>query len=156
MKIADYNVQLLPAGEERSLYDIFGDKKFVIDFWTTKCVKCPAALGKLSEEASQAKNSGADVVYVACVLDSKDVAADIVEETEEWASLLHVFMDFETKEKLKSEFGFSEVPFCIVGACDKEILGSGNPKDMNIPKLLNQSDLTKGALDNNIFSNDDF
>ena len=33
----------------------------------------------------------------------------------EWEGMVHTFADFETKERLKSELGFSQVPFVVIG-----------------------------------------
>jgi hypothetical protein len=51
------------SAEPTSLLELCKGRKGVIDFWTTKCVKCPAALGKLNDEAE-----GADALYIACAL----------------------------------------------------------------------------------------
>jgi hypothetical protein len=52
----------------------------VIDFWHTKCTRCPAALEKLNGEAGKAGNE--DVIYLSCALSqgegNHEVAADLV------------------------------------------------------------------------------
>ena len=52
----------------------------------------------------------------------------------------------------------SQVPFCIVGDGNKLVQGAGNPKDLDIPGLLQQAEAGAdgGALSSNLFSNDDF
>lgn len=44
--------------------------------WTTKCVRCPAALDHLNGEAA----AHPEVAFFSCVLDNPDVAVEIVEE----------------------------------------------------------------------------
>jgi hypothetical protein len=44
--------------------------------WTTKCVRCPAALDKLNAEAAVHP----EVAFLSCVLDDPRAAAEIVEE----------------------------------------------------------------------------
>jgi hypothetical protein len=43
---------------------------------------------------------------------------------------------------------------------DKRVLGAGNPKTLDIPRLLEQakasSNATTGVLDNSLFTDDDF
>jgi hypothetical protein len=55
-------------------------KAMVIDLWHTKCVKCPAALSHLNDEAS----SSSDIVFVACALSlgdgNRELVADLVSE----------------------------------------------------------------------------
>jgi thiol-disulfide isomerase/thioredoxin len=58
-----------------------GDVALVVDFWHTKCVKCPAALSKLNDEAGDADAS--NVLYIGIALsqgpDNYEVAADVSE-----------------------------------------------------------------------------
>jgi hypothetical protein len=72
-------------------------------------VKCPAALEKLNRLASELT----DVLFIACVLNDKEVAEEIIEESD-WENMTHVFIESAVKESLKAQFGFSEVPFCLV------------------------------------------
>jgi hypothetical protein len=102
-------------GEETTLSALRGDKAMVIDFWTTKCTRCPAALTKLNGEAGLAEND--DVVFLSCALSQGDgnyeVAADLVCDGS-FDALTHVFMDVAVKETAKSAFGFTSVPFYVV------------------------------------------
>ena len=83
--------------------------KIPLDFWTTKCVKCPAALEKLNHMAVEFP----DVLFVACVLNDKEMAEEIIEESG-WENMTHIFVESAVKESLKAQYGFSEVPFCLV------------------------------------------
>mmetsp|Transcript_3846 Transcript_3846/g.6517 ORF Transcript_3846/g.6517 Transcript_3846/m.6517 type:complete len:93 (+) Transcript_3846:402-680(+) len=78
-----------------------------------------------------------------------------------WDRLVHVFMDADAKEQLKKDFGFSQVPFCIVGDGNKLVQGADNPKALDIPGLLQQTGAGAGAggggaLSSNLFTDDDF
>ncbi|CAM9490955.1 unnamed protein product, partial [Ectocarpus fasciculatus] len=116
--------------EVKSIVDIADGKALVIDFWTTKCVRCPAALSKLNDEAATRQ----DVVFCSCVLDNKDIAADVVDG--EWENMIHLFVDVDTKERLKDQFKFSQVPFCIVADDKLKVVASGNPKEINLASAL--------------------
>ena len=98
-----------------SLCKLRDDKAMVIDFWTTKCTRCPAALEKLNSEAGLAEN--ADIVFVSCALSQGDgnyaVAADLVCEGS-FDEMTHCFMEEAVKEAAKATFGFTSVPFYVV------------------------------------------
>ena len=68
---------------DTSLRDIHATKNpilTVLDFWHTKCVKCPAALDKLNTEATNYPSQ--DVLFISCALSQGDgnfgVAEDVV------------------------------------------------------------------------------
>jgi thiol-disulfide isomerase/thioredoxin len=143
-----------------------------LDLWTTKCVKCPAALEKLNRLALEFP----DVLFVACVLNDKEMAEEIIEENE-WGNMTHVFVESAIKESLKAQFSFSEVPFCLVidsvGSCllppsspysqAHIVQAFGNPKNLNLPEILKVGSETGGvaetsanSLTTNVFSSDDF
>ena len=118
-----------------SLNELRDGRAMLIDFWTTKCVKCPAALEKLNEEA--ANNADGSVLYVSCALSqgpgNQDVVRDMVDE---WEDLTHVFMEVEHKDAAKSAFGFSAVPFVIIVDKSGNIISSGDPKSLDYATLL--------------------
>ena len=101
--------------ELSSLCKLRNDKAMVIDFWTTKCTRCPAALEKLNSEAEMAEND--DIVFVSCALSQGDgnyaVAADLVCDGS-FDAMTHCFMEMEVKENAKAAFGFTSVPFYVV------------------------------------------
>lgn len=113
-------------------------RALVLDFWTTKCVKCPAALEKLNCEANENVDGG--LVFAACALSqgtgNKDIVMGMIEDWGLDWSLTHMFMELEDKEKAKAEFGFNSVPFCVVISKSGSILGSGDPKSIDFAKLL--------------------
>jgi hypothetical protein len=134
-----------------------GAKAMVLDFWTTKCVKCPAALEKLNDEAEGVD----DVIYVSCALSqgegNKEMVRDLVGD---WENMTHVFMDMENKEAAKAAFGFAQVPFYVVVSKEGNILGKGAPQSVDHQALL-QSDaatlktattVEQAPVDTNIFT----
>ena len=116
-------------------------KAMVIDFWTTKCTRCPAALEKLNDEACLAEN--ADIVFVSCALsqgkDNYAMAADLVCDNGSFSELTHCFMDMETKETAKATFGFASVPFYVVVDKRGVVLGMGEPKAVNYRSLIDNA-----------------
>ena len=101
----------------------------VTDFWTTQCVKCPAALDKLNEMATEHP----DVQFVSICCDSLDGAREIVEQDDEprWSSVQHFFMNKEDKEKAKKLLGFARVPFYVVLGEEGQIIDKGNNIDLD-------------------------
>ncbi len=63
-----------------SLKEFCSGKIGVIDLWHTKCIKCPAALEKLNEEASE----HTEFLYIAAALSlgpgNKDAVSDLISE----------------------------------------------------------------------------
>jgi thiol-disulfide isomerase/thioredoxin len=55
-------------------------KFFVVDFWTTKCVRCPAALDRLNNEAETMSDKA---IFVSCALSqgdgNKEIVSDLVD-----------------------------------------------------------------------------
>lgn len=101
----------------------------ITDFWTTQCVKCPAALDNLNELAIEHP----DVQFVSICCDSLDGAREIIERNNElrWSSVQHYFMNKDDKEKAKKVLGFSRVPFYVVlGEEEGQILDKGNKVDL--------------------------
>lgn len=101
--------------EASSLCKLRDGKAMVIDFWTTKCARCPSALIKLNGEAGLTEND--DIVFVSCALSQGEgnyaVAADLVCDGC-FDDLTHCFMEVDVKETAKTAFGFSAVPFYVV------------------------------------------
>jgi len=50
-------------------------KPMLVDFWTTKCTRCPAAMEKLDKEAS---SRGSEIFYVACALSQGTLAFKVL------------------------------------------------------------------------------
>lgn len=134
--------------EEKSLSEVCKGRKGVIDFWTTKCVRCPAALGKLNEEAA-----GTDALYIACALSQGEGnKEDVMDFTQDWENLTHVFAEIDVKEEMKATFGFTAVPFYVVFDEDGTIVGSGESKTFNYTTCLSFIQ-SKSVLDENKITN---
>ena len=114
-----------------------GERPMVIDFWHTKCTRCPAALSKLNKEAEKKKD---EIMFVSCALSqgegNKEMVADLAAD---WDNLHHIFMEFEQKELAKKAFGFAAVPFYVVVGGNGDILGCGEPKSIDYNALIMQS-----------------
>ena len=126
------------SGELVSLADLRSNKSMIIDFWHTKCVKCPAAIDKLNEEA-EGEIDSAETVVVCCALSlgegNKEMVKDVVSD---WENITHVFMDMEMKEEAKKLLNFAAVPFYVIVNKDGVITGKGDPKKMDYIALLNK------------------
>ena len=59
-----------------SLTKLRAGKPLIIDFWTTRCERCPACLDKLDKIA---ESLGDKVVFAALCLDDPDFAQELVD-----------------------------------------------------------------------------
>ena len=127
-----------------TLNELRGSKAMVLDFWHTKCVKCPAALERLNDEAGEAEGK---VLFVACALSQGQGNLEAVEDlTMDWENLTHVFMEVDMKELAKKAFGFTQVPFYVVVGESGSILGMGDPKNIDYEQLLAEETNVKAEL----------
>jgi len=109
-----------------------------VDFWTTKCTRCPDALDQLNELAADERYK--KVQFVSIVCDSCDGARNIIdkEDSPRWDKVSHFFMDYEHKEEAKKILGFKQVPFYVVLDDKGEIVQMGSKKQIdfdNIPGM---------------------
>ena len=109
-------------------------KPLVLDFWTTRCVNCPAALAKLD---GQAPKYAAKTAFASCALslnsEAEGTQEQVLEQLEgQFENLKHSYMTFEEKEAAKAAFGFSSVPFCVVFSAAGAVLFKGNPKELEL------------------------
>ena len=109
---------------------------FVPDFWTTKCTRCPDALDKLDEMASDPKFSHIRFVSICC--DKLDGAREIIERDDEprWKHVSHYFMDSFDKERAKKMLGFKSVPFYVMLKENGEITQTGSTKTFNFNEII--------------------
>ena len=118
-----------------SLTSIAIGKFLIIDFWTSKCTKCPAALDKLDNEAVK---YASNAVFISCALSqgsgNKEIVVDLIEGC--WENMRHMFMDMEEKESAKALFGFTQVPFCVVVSPSGTVVAAGEPKTLDLSMLL--------------------
>ena len=143
-----------------TLEALAGDRPLVVEFWTTKCVRCPAALAAMDELAGRAhdplavEEAGVRPLVAACALaTSEDAAAElgkvrtllgVDEESGEgggegegaaqFPHLTHLFMSFAQKEAAKARFGFTQVPHCVVRTVAHEV--SGPPHGAEVQRAL--------------------
>jgi hypothetical protein len=121
-----------------------GSKALAIDFWHTKCVRCPAALSKLNEEAPEMSSK---CVFIACAISQGEGNLDVVRDvTSEWENIVHVFMEQDVKEQAKRILGFTSVPFVAVYGAEGHLLGSGDPKSVSVQALLTTANKPTGGL----------
>jgi thiol-disulfide isomerase/thioredoxin len=102
-----------------------------LDFWTTKCTRCPDALDKLDDMAKDPKYK--DVQFVSICCDKLDGARDIIEKEDDlrWQNIHHYFMSKEDKETAKRLLGFQQVPFYVVLDENGNIQQSGGGKQVD-------------------------
>ena len=105
-----------------SLTKLRAGKPLIIDFWTTRCERCPACLDKLDKIA---ESLGDKVVFAALCLDDPDFAQELVDE-HDWEHITHGGMDLETKEQAKAAFGFTSVPHLVIIGADGTTLFCGS------------------------------
>ena len=117
---------------------------YFLDFWTTRCTRCPAALDVLNEYA--ARHPEVTFVSICCGV-SSDIARQIIEqgkgkevrggndEENRWNFVKHYFMETEDKEVAKQVLGFQQVPFYVVLNEDAQMVFKGNklPYDVLFP-----------------------
>lgn len=115
----------------------------MIDFWTTKCVKCPDALDNLNSLAQNPQY--ANVEFTSIVIDACDAARNIIEEKESqrWSHIKHYFMDKAFKEEAKSLLGFQQVPFYVVLDEKGDIVQKGGTRQVDfdaIPGIVRKTE----------------
>ena len=147
MSTPSLNVTILDENAEiTNLNKLHQGKLMVLDFWHSKCVKCPAALEKLNEIAKDVANYG-NVMFVSCAISqgpgNKELASEMIADT--WENLTHVFMEIDVKEEAKLFFGFTAVPFIVVIDIDGTVLGKGDPKSFDYMSLLKNTTTTNTA-----------
>lgn len=139
------------SGHEKptSLRDLLTKNFLVVDFWTTRCTRCPAALTKLNEFALSKKNNGAAVSFVTVNLDGdggKGLMAD------DWPDLPHAYVDdFETKEAFKAAFDFASVPLLVVLSSDGAVAYNGKCDIAKLEEIVQAED-----KENTFSLNEDF
>lgn len=139
-----------------TLEALAGSRPLVVEFWTTKCVRCPAALAAMDELAARGEDplaveeAGVRPLVAACALaTSEDAAAELGkvrtllgEEdggedggASQFPHLTHLFMSFAQKEAAKARFGFTQVPHCVVRTAAHEVV-SGPPHGAEVQRAL--------------------
>jgi thiol-disulfide isomerase/thioredoxin len=106
-----------------------------IDFWTTKCTRCPDALDKLNDMAKDPKYSNVRFVSICC--DQLDGAREIIEapSTPRWNNVSHYYMNQENKEKAKKALGFKSVPYYVILNEDGQMTQKGSSKQVDFDEI---------------------
>ena len=141
----DHQVLHLASGTTRSLESLRSET-LVVEFWNTRCERCPAALHRLNEMAASAPST---TTVVACALaTSTDTSAELdkvkalvcVDDVEAAVAPLphlgHVFMTWHEKERLKKSLGFSTVPHCVVYERQGTVVALGPPDNKDVQRVL--------------------
>jgi thiol-disulfide isomerase/thioredoxin len=140
--LPNYPLTNLATAEFTATTQAFKGTPTVIDFWTTKCTRCPAALDELDAMASSPIYKNVKFASICC--DLCDGAREILEQTDEprWSHVDHYFMGFEYKELAKKVLGFKSVPFIVVLNEEGEIVQMGSKKQIdfdNIPGMVKEN-----------------
>ena len=103
------DLEVTMMGERTTLQRVRGGRAAVVDFWTTGCHRCPAALRKLNDMAA----SLGDVCVLSICLDeaNADIAVEMVKDLK---CLGHAFASLEVKEQAKARWDFKFVPHIVV------------------------------------------
>eukprot|EP00985_Skeletonema_marinoi_P025320 scaffold18506_cov60-Skeletonema_marinoi.AAC.1 len=112
--------------------EAFVGEHTVIDFWTTKCTRCPDALDQLNELAADERYK--KVKFASIVCDSCDGARNIIdkEDSPRW----------------------DKVPFYVVLDENGEIIQMGSKKQIdfdNIPGMEKPKDVEEGRKEGDAF-----
>jgi thiol-disulfide isomerase/thioredoxin len=136
------------TGAPTTLGALAAGKPLVLDFWHTRCVKCPQALSKLDGVAP--KHAG--VTFAACALSlgsetegTQDQVLELLEG--QWENLTHLYMTFEAKEQAKKAFGFKAVPFVAVFSADGALRFAGEPGDVDFATVFDAPPVAQLAAD---------
>ena len=107
--------------------DLLGERGALVEFYTTLCSRCPAALEKLDN--SSAKLLQAGVTPVAVNLDDIIGAEKILENISEFFSdrVRWIAVSQETRTRLKAELGMRSVPFAVYVGSNGRIVAMGQP-----------------------------
>ena len=125
---------------------------FIIDLWTTRCTRCPAALDFLNDCALAnpcSMDQEQHVQYVSiCCGDSIDGAREIIEAPPipRWNAMRHFFMAFDDKERAKQLLNFRQVPFYVALDRHGKLVYSGNKKPENFDALFQDMKVASTAL----------
>ncbi|KAL3942455.1 MAG: hypothetical protein SGBAC_003339 [Bacillariaceae sp.] len=125
----------LKSADFSDTQEVVKGKNTIIDFWTTKCTRCPDALDKLDHMAQDPKYENVQFVSICC--DKLDGARDIIdqEEEERWQNVNHYFMESKDKETAKKVLGFRQVPFYVVLDEHGDIQQMGNHRAIDFDEV---------------------
>ena len=111
MSLDDFRVSVLTEDgqhKETTLGELRSERAMVVDFWHTRCTRCPAALVELWRRQEH-KDSGAVFVAAACLADkscdgfpatdseSEIQAEELVQEIDELKDVMHCLVGKDEK-----------------------------------------------------------
>mmetsp|Transcript_6805 Transcript_6805/g.12631 ORF Transcript_6805/g.12631 Transcript_6805/m.12631 type:complete len:200 (-) Transcript_6805:167-766(-) len=139
-------LRTLDDGVDTTVLELAAGRNLVIDFWTTRCERCPAALSKLNDLAGEMNKEGRgeDSLFLSVCLDDEEFGKELVEEGD-WGNMTHAFMEPKEKEAAKAEWGFSAVPFLVV-AVQGRVIAQGSPKVVTL-EVIQEAFAAPAALD---------
>lgn len=105
------------------------NRPLVIDFWNTRCVKCPGALTKMDALAANFLDRA---TFAACAFSLNSTTEGTIDHVTElvadaFPNLRQLYMEFETKEALKAVLEFNALPFAAVYDSDGILVCKGDP-----------------------------
>eukprot|EP00618_Florenciella_parvula_P026471 CAMPEP_0119511062 /NCGR_PEP_ID=MMETSP1344-20130328/29834_1 /TAXON_ID=236787 /ORGANISM="Florenciella parvula, Strain CCMP2471" /LENGTH=200 /DNA_ID=CAMNT_0007548027 /DNA_START=16 /DNA_END=618 /DNA_ORIENTATION=+ len=132
---------------ETTLLALAEGRHVVIDFWTTRCERCPEALTKLNKFAEGWDQEALPTLFlsICCgngTADDEEVGRDLAEEGE-WYEMTHAYVATETKEMCKETFGFKSVPHYVVASKDGQVRFMGGVSKFSTDLI--ESSLTAAA-----------
>ena len=143
---------VLDVEEETASASTLGEfragKPLVLDFWHTRCVKCPAAMAMLDAHAK----AHPEIVFAACALslgsDTEGTQEQVLELLQDqYEELKHLYMTFDEKEAAKKQLGFSAVPFCVVFNAEGAIVYKGEPKGIDYATVFDAAPVAAAPAD---------
>ena len=128
------------TGASTTLAAFRAGKPLVLDFWHTRCTRCPAAISKLDDLAPKHPH----VQFASCALslgsETEGTQEQVLELLEgQWENLAHLYMTFEEKEFAKKEFGFTAVPFAVVFNAEGKVCYSGDPAKIDVSTVFDST-----------------
>tara|TARA_B100000767_G_scaffold201269_1_gene188169 strand:+ start:237 stop:722 length:486 start_codon:yes stop_codon:yes gene_type:complete len=153
MSLDDVRVSVLTEDgqhKETTLGELRGERAMVVDFWHTRCPRCPAALVELASVAKKHEDSG--TVFVAAALSLADKSGDgfpatdwesevqaeeLVQEIDELKAVVHCFVGKDEKGALmRSTLQLRAVPLCAVVGEDGVCVAKGVSATDGVSQLL--------------------
>ena len=84
----------------------------IIDFWTTACPNCPAAITKLHNFALT--NNDPKIKCISVCLGREEPKAQIIVEEGEWTALEHYYGGDQSREAILGLWTFDRVPRLVI------------------------------------------
>ncbi|KAF0700182.1 Aste57867_9310 [Aphanomyces stellatus] len=123
------NVQVvhLPTMETIHLFDCLdGDALTVLDFWSTTCVRCPAAIATLLHHY-RTSSVNAKIQYVLINTDNAQTGWGLV-QTNHWlphGDIVHLYVTLPVKEALKRFMAMKQMPHHVLLDTSRHVVCNG-------------------------------